>query len=162
MLRKTALVAMILTGTTLPALAGQMPDFFNKTYATDPAACKDQAAREESGALVLDKTGIFGTEFGCTYRDFWGGKDGTVTVLVSCGDDSGITRPDMLSVIREQNGELRVQSQNEFVMGEVALSLTPVPENDGEQTDDQADEVVPNFEYITGTYTPCDAAAKAQ
>ncbi|MBB4305552.1 hypothetical protein GGD81_004632 [Rhodobium orientis] len=162
MLRKTAIVAMILTGTALPALAGQMPDFLAKKYATDAAACKGQEAQEESGALVLDKTGIFGTEFGCSYRDFWGGKDGTVTVLVSCSDDSGVTRPDLLSVIREQNGELRVQSQNEFVMGEVALSLTPVPETDGQQTDEPAEDVVPNFEYVTGTYTPCDAAAKAQ
>lgn len=148
---------MILTGLSLPALAGDMPDLFNKKYATDPAACKAAQGSEQVDALVLDKTGIFGLEFSCTYVDFWSGKDGVTTVLVTCGDDTGITRPDLLSVIDDGNGEIRVQSQNEFVMSSVANGLAPPPAEDGK---DETDNGEISFDYVSGTYALCGAPAK--
>ena len=159
MLRHTALAAALLTGLSLPAIAGDMPDFLNKKYATDPAACKGPIGDDNADALVLDKTGIAGLEFGCSYLDFWPGKDGAVTALVSCGDDSGITRPDLLSIIDNGNGEVRVQSQNEFVMGSVANSLTPPPAEEGK---DETDNGEISFDYVSGTYALCGAAAKSQ
>ena len=153
MLRHTALAAALLTGLSLPAIAGDMPDFLNKKYATDPAVCKGTQGDEESYGLTLDKTGIAGVEFSCTYLDFWPGEGNSVTALVSCGDDSGITRADFLSIIKDDNGELRVQSQNEYIMTTLANSLTPPPAEDDKNGTDSGEV---SFDYVSNTYAPCD------
>ena len=95
------------------------PDFLKHTYAERPEACAADQYGERKGLQISDRA-ISGTEFGCTFLNYtpvsWGpGHDiNEYVVLVSCGDDSGITRPDHLSIIHS-NGELRVQSQNEYV-----------------------------------------------
>ncbi len=159
MLRRTALVASFLSALSLPALAGDMPDLLAKKYATDPAACNGQKGLEEVDGLVIDKTGVTGVEFSCSFLDFWSDKTGT-TALVSCSDDSGITRPDFLSIVDVGNGEIRVQSQNEFIMGTVALNLAPPPAEDGKEESEDSGAL--NFDYVSGIYALCGAAATGQ
>ncbi|MGD1935348.1 MAG: hypothetical protein ACFB0Z_12725 [Candidatus Phaeomarinobacter sp.] len=95
------------------------PDFLKHKYAANPEACAKSDAVEKRGLVIADGS-ISGTEFGCaflTYTPVVWDKDfppQEYVVLASCGDDSGITRPDHLSIIN-YGDKLQVQSQNEYV-----------------------------------------------
>ena len=153
--RKLALVALC-TSLAAPAFAGELPAFLkDKKYATDAIACSADHGENEVGALAIDKAGIFGYEFGCTFLEFWHHSDAEgalldVTALVSCGDDSGITRPDMITIIKDSDETLRVQSQNEFVQGELAAMSAPTPAEGEEDSDEPI-----NFDFVSATYTLC-------
>ncbi|MGF1501297.1 MAG: hypothetical protein ACFBSD_05735 [Paracoccaceae bacterium] len=119
--------------------AGAPPEWLSGRYASDPAACPADGLAED--ALVLDAPLLTGYEFGCVLLGFWPVRwsptdPGEATVaLASCGDDSGITRPDLLSIIREPDGTLTLQSQNEYARA----SAWPEP--------------VPG--YVSRRYAPC-------
>jgi len=95
-----------------------MPDFLKHTYAANAAAC-DSTGHEKAGLAIKDGL-ISGTEFGCAFLTYtpvvWDPDypPSEYVVLASCGDDSGITRPDLISIIHSGD-TLRVQSQNEYV-----------------------------------------------
>lgn len=95
------------------------PDFLKHRYAANPEACAASDEVEKRGLVIADGS-ISGTEFGCsflTYTPVVWDKDfppQEYVVLASCGDDSGITRPDHLSII-QYDDRLQVQSQNEYV-----------------------------------------------
>ena len=149
---KIALVSLMLVGLAAPSLAADAPAFLNDKFASDPEACKKDANMEELDALTIDKSGIFGFEFGCTFLEFWNeqqdGKTKSTIALASCGDDSGIIRPDMITMILEGEGELRVQSQNEYAITEAIASLS-------QGAGENAGEDFQPYEYVTATYTKC-------
>ena len=156
MLSQNLTLAALCACFALPAVAGDLPDYLkDKKYATDAIACGTDHGEDEAGALAIDKAGIFGYEFGCSFLDFWHHKDAEgglldVTVLASCGDDSGITRPDMITIIKDSDDTLRVQSQNEFVQGEMA-AMTTQPPAEGEENESEP----LNFDFVSATYTLC-------
>ena len=118
----------------VPALAMDVPEFLKgKVYSTDPSKCGDAT---EDDSLQLSKEGVFGLEFGCTFLgfDMETDKDTGKTYLAvgraNCGDDSGINRPDNITMIAQDNETIAVQSQNEYIISEAQILLTQrLPEN---------------------------------
>ena len=104
---------------TTTQTGAEAPDFLKHRYAANPEACAMGDEVEKRGLVIADSS-ISGTEFGCaflTYTPVVWDKDfppQEYVVLASCGDDSGITRPDHLSIIHYDD-RLQVQSQNEYV-----------------------------------------------
>ena len=106
------------------ALAQDVPDFLKgQVYSTDNESCGDNV---EGEGLQLTGEGIFGPEFGCTFLGFTEDRDeetGRLNMIVAtanCGDDSGINRPDMVTLSPYiEGGQVIVQSQNEYVVSEV-------------------------------------------
>lgn len=115
-----AMVASLVGATsTVAQTATEAPDFLEHRYAANPEACAASDEVEKRGLVIADGS-ISGTEFSCaflTYTPVVWDKDfppQEYVVLASCGDDSGITRPDHLSII-QYDDRLQVQSQNEYV-----------------------------------------------
>lgn len=117
-----------------PAMALDVPDFLkDKVYSTDPSKCGDAT---EDDSLQLSKEGVFGLEFGCTFLGFEVEADkdtGQLYLAVAranCGDDSGINRPDSITLIPQDENTVTVQSQNEYIIAEAQLLLSQrLPEN---------------------------------
>jgi len=101
------------------AARAQPPAFLDDRFATDPAACVPGGGPSE--ALMIEGGVLSGYELACLFLAYhpvrWAqvGPVSQVVIVASCGDDTGITRPDLLSVILEPDGALTVQSQNEYV-----------------------------------------------
>jgi|GEM_PF-3106928 len=97
----------------------EAPDFLKHRYAARPEACATTDEVEKRGLVIADEA-ISGTEFGCAFLTYtpvvWDENfpPQEYVVLASCGDDSGITRPDLISIM-QYGDELKVQSQNEYV-----------------------------------------------
>lgn len=99
------------------------PDFLLKFhFATSESACVEVG---ETDDLMINEIGIFGQEFGCKFLDFVadreeaGGEAYLYVARVNCGDDGGINRPDMITIIHDDFQKLvTVQSQNEFIIEE--------------------------------------------
>lgn len=116
------------------ATAKEMPAFLDgKVYSTDPSKCGDVT---EDDSLQLSKEGIFGLEFGCTFLGFELDKDqdtGETYLAVAranCGDDSGINRPDNITLIVQGADTITVQSQNEYIVSQAQILLSQrLPEN---------------------------------
>jgi len=134
------------------ASASDVPDFLkDRVYSTDPSQCGDTT---QDTSLQLSREGVFGLEFGCTFLGFDIEKDkdtGRTYLAVgraNCGDDSGINRPDTITMIVQNETSVTVQSQNEFVISEAQILLSQrLPENitlAGE---------LPN--YLSRNYTLC-------
>jgi hypothetical protein len=120
---KKSLILSLLSATLLTgnAFASEVPDFLSKgqTYATDWKACvgfADGGAPDDSN--TLDKNGIFGYEFGCTFVEFkpviFEGRTTGHLITASCGDDSGINRPDIFDVYVYDN-IVTATSQNDYI-----------------------------------------------
>lgn len=154
MYRRFTLAVLLIAGIAAPAVAADTPDFLKDKYASDPAACKAGDGAEESGALTLDKDGFSGTEFTCSFLDFWNElQDGKVVghvALMSCGDDSGVTRPDFVTIVPEEDGTLRVQSQNEYLITESSAMVAPPEDNSEEGAGFEP------FEFVTAIYSKCE------
>jgi len=118
----------------LSASATEVPDFLkDKVYSTDPSKCGDAT---EDNSLQLSKEGVFGLEFGCTFLgfDMEIDKDTGKTYLAigraNCGDDSGVNRPDNITLVVQSDEMITVQSQNEYLVSEAQLLLAQrLPEN---------------------------------
>lgn len=103
------------------AVAGEAPDFLagDRTWGSSTQACK-AIDGEDSMAFTLSRKGIYGLEFGCNFLDFLPVRDDNtgeifgVVAIASCGDDSGISRPDMFNISINEN-TLYVTSQNDYV-----------------------------------------------
>jgi hypothetical protein len=119
---------------TSSAIAKEVPAFLeSKVYSTDPSKCGDVT---EDNSLQLSKEGIFGLEFGCTFLGFELDKDkdtGETYLAIAranCGDDSGINRPDNITLIAQGDDIITVQSQNEYIVSEAQILLSQrLPEN---------------------------------
>ena len=102
------------------AFAGEAPAFLSgdRTWGSTPQACKSLES-EDGAALTLSRKGIYGYEFGCNFLDFLPVRDDAtgemfgMVAIASCGDDSGISRPDMFNITVNEN-TLSVTSQNEY------------------------------------------------
>jgi hypothetical protein len=94
---------------------------FKGTFAKSAAACKatgDGANWEDS--LRVDAEGVSGYELGCQFTAMQRVNTDTETsdflTPAVCGDDSGVTRPDMFWMsVYEEGKKLGLQSQNEYV-----------------------------------------------
>ena len=118
---------LLLAGVTTNAVAGPIegtPQFLTEfNYATGEDICVEIG---EGDGLQLDENGIWGTEFGCKFTGFDADKDietdentNTFVARANCGDDSGINRPDLITMIFDpQQQRVTVQSQNEYVIEE--------------------------------------------
>lgn len=116
------------------AYSAEVPDFLSngQTYATDWKACVGFAdGNAPDNANTLDKTGIFGYEFGCTFVEFkpviFEGRTTGHLITASCGDDSGINRPDIFDVYF-YDGIVTATSQNDYIYD----TLRPREDGDGE------------------------------
>ncbi|MEL7428441.1 MAG: hypothetical protein AAFN43_00445 [Pseudomonadota bacterium] len=127
-----ALVAALFAalGVLSPAVAQNIPEFLvGKVYSTDTSQCGD-VVDAEGDVLQLSKEGIFGQEFGCTFtgfqfdRDPQTGRVYSVVATANCGDDSGISRPDLMTLSPyEEGGQVVVGSQNEYILGETEIMI---------------------------------------
>jgi hypothetical protein len=105
----------------LPAQAAEMPPFLagGQQFATSPGACHSLEEGEGEG-LTVRAAGLFGYEFGCNFvaflpvRDDAGGEPFAWIATASCGDDSGISRPDLFNMTHYDD-QLIVTSQNDYV-----------------------------------------------
>lgn len=119
-------IALVLAAGGISGAAAEagskMPGFLKDTYASNPKACVTNAYGEsEASGLTIKDGAIYGTEFSCQFLSYtpvkWAATDeiNEYVAMASCGDDSGITRPDLIS-IQHYEGTLRLQSQNEYVV----------------------------------------------
>ena len=145
-----ALVSLVLMCGS--AIAQEVPDFlFGKTYATEPAACGSMMDYDGDG-LKITKDGISGLEFGCQFLNFRADRDkesGKVfgyVATVNCGDDSGINRPDLISM-SHWDGQLMVQSQNEYVLSEAEIMIA---EKLGKDFPEKS-----SYSWVSNTYKLC-------
>jgi hypothetical protein len=106
------------------AVAADIPPFLanGETYVTDTKACADNADTGDSPVFHLSRDGLFGYEFGCTFVQFLPVADHTTPnepyawiAIASCGDDSGISRPNMINFTPSEGGVLYVTSQNDYL-----------------------------------------------
>lgn len=144
-------VAGILT--TSIAIAGDAPDFLKgRTFATDVESCSEAS---DGDGLLLTKQGIFGPEFGCSFLGFKEDRDPDtgrlflVVATANCGDDSGINRPDMITLSPYiEGGQVIVQSQNEYVISEVEyLVATKLGQEPPEKSE---------YAWVSDTYNLCE------
>ena len=120
------------------AMAAGVPEFLKGkryTYSEETCVGEDELPAEEDAdittTLEVNEAGIFAYEFGCIFLDFWPGDTDSdmpflQTVVASCGDDSGVTRPDLISLVFDTSEpeSVTVTSQNEYVMGQTFISRT--------------------------------------
>lgn len=132
--------------------AKDIPDFLvDKVYSTDTSKCGDST---EDNSLQLSKEGVFGFEYGCTFFGFNmdvdkdTGKTYIAVARANCGDDSGVSRPDLMTLVVQDEKTISVQSQNEYVISQAQLLLSQrLPENIKLQDE------IPN--YISRDYKLC-------
>ncbi len=106
------------------ALAAELPDYLmgGQTYATNQKACGGfQDGDLPDDSYNLGATGIFGYEFGCVFVDikpviYPDNEDPVFSHIMtaSCGDDSGVTRPDTFH-FSYYEGILTVTSQTDYL-----------------------------------------------
>lgn len=106
------------------ALAAELPNYLNagQTYSTNQKACgATQDGDLPDDSYTLEKNGIFGYEFGCVFVDIkpvvYADNDDPVfshIMTASCGDDSGVTRPDSFH-LSYYEGILTVTSQTDYL-----------------------------------------------
>jgi len=119
MMRTLVMTASIVTLLAGPAFADDAPGFLggDAKYVTKAEVCTSE---ELDDALQISERGMFGYEFGCNFLDFLEVKDSDgqayqFMAVAACGDDSGVTRPDLIMLTPSDDGMLRVTSQNDYV-----------------------------------------------
>ncbi len=136
-----------------PALAGEVPEFLaDSQFATGPNTCVPNEGLDSD--IVINKSGVFGYEFSCTFHQFYAATDPdsdepyAYLVTAICSDDSGIYRCDMITLVpRDEGKTLMVQSQNEFLISESLIYSRDVDSPDGER-------LSPN--YVSRDYRICE------
>ena len=128
MIKQSALAASIVL-LAFPAsvsLAADLPSFFSsgQLYAESQEDCiAPDAETDRERPLTMNGEGVSAHEFGCYFVEFKpvknpfaepGTEPDTWLVTASCGDDSGITRPDIFN-ISIYDRSLWVTSQNDYL-----------------------------------------------
>lgn len=134
--------------------AADTPEFLvGKLYSTDAAQCGD-IVESDGNTLQLSREGIYAEEFSCQFVSFKTDADPAtgriygVVATTSCSDDSGITRPDLISMSHdEEGGQVFVQSQNEYLLGETEIMIAQQLEKDIPEKN--------SFSWVSNTYTIC-------
>ena len=118
-MRKIFLAIIVALAAPVPALADGLPEFLSggQVWATDPAGCAAGEGGEEV-YFTLRADGVYGYEFGCTFAQFLPARtsEGETVgwiAIASCGDDSGISRPDLFN-LSAYDSTLTVTAQNEW------------------------------------------------
>lgn len=140
MLRMIFLATFCLNLTAI-GVAKELPTFLeDAVYSTDPSKCGDVT---EDDSLQLSREGIFGFEFACTFQGFQLDRDadtGEVYLAIAqanCGDDTGINRPDLFTLIHDRTeNSISVQSQNEYVLTELLQIMSARLEKPFDQEND--------------------------
>ena len=134
------------------AIAKDLPDFLkDKVYSTDPSKCGDVT---EDDSLQLSKEGVFGFEFGCAFLGFDVEKDadtGKTYIAVgraNCADDSGINRPDNITLVDQGEGTISVQSQNEYIISQTRILLA-------QKLSENIEVAVNSPSYVSREYKIC-------
>ncbi|MCB1451147.1 MAG: hypothetical protein KDJ67_13675 [Nitratireductor sp.] len=105
------------------AKAGETPPFLSggQFYGENTLACDEaKSGAGEGEGLYMKGEGVFGTEWGCTFVDFLpiryeqGGEISGYIAITSCGDDSGVSRPDMFE-LHFYEDVITATSQNDYV-----------------------------------------------
>lgn len=148
-------LAVLISVVSTSAFANDVPDFLKgRIFSTDTASCGDVNDSDGDG-LQLSKEGIFGPEFSCTFLGFqqdvdldtgrvWG-----IVATVNCGDDSGINRPDLITLSPYiEGGQVIVQSQNEYVMSEVEILIA---QKLGKEFPEKSE-----YAWVSNTYNLCE------
>jgi hypothetical protein len=132
------LLALLILAIPANAMAAGPPDLLKgQRFTYSEQSCRGEPEPETDdmtailSTLEVNEAGIFAYEFGCAFLEFWPGDEASdmpynQTVLASCGDDSGITRPDVISLVFDtgESQSVTVTSQNEYVMGQTFISRT--------------------------------------
>ena len=130
--RAYAFLGLALAALATPAAAQEIPPFLadGGKYATDATSCA--AEIEEAEGYQLTAKGLYAYEFSCTFTSFQSVRynDGDnepdeYIAIASCGDDSGISRPDMILLMPSDENMLFLTSQNDY-------AISSVWEKDGE------------------------------
>ena len=140
-------------GATSHSFADDAPNFLKgRTFATESANCK---GADDGDGLQLNREGIFGQEFSCSFvgfkidKDTASGRVFSVVATASCSDDSGISRPDLINLSPYiEGGEVYVQSQNEYLLYETEVMIAQ-----------QAGKEIPQkytYAYVSDTYKICE------
>lgn len=117
----TSFLFAILAGGSIASaqnVAGTPEYLLKFNFATDVKACVQIG---ESDALMVNETGIWGQEFGCSFVAFHqDSRDEFLHVATAnCSDDTGVNRPDLISFLYDDDQQIiQIQSQNEFVIEE--------------------------------------------
>ncbi len=103
--------------------ADEMPQHLasGKTFFSDWRACVGFAdGNAPDGSYTLGRSGIYGYEFSCIFVDFKPEIDASGTgeawghiAMASCGDDSGVSLPDVFNISFYEN-QINVTSQNDY------------------------------------------------
>jgi len=153
-LNRIVLFSIVTLALVHPSNAADVPGFLNgKLYSTDVAQCGD-IVESDGNTLQLSREGIYAEEFSCQFIGFKADADPesgrvfTVVATASCSDDSGITRPDLISMSPyEEGGQVFVQSQNEYLLGETEIMIAQQLEKDFPEKN--------SFAWVSNTYTIC-------
>ena len=104
-----------------PTLGADAPKIFaqGQKYVTDLKGCRE--SDNETDVMQLTAKGMSAYEFGCTFVQVLPvpGDEvfGTYQYLATavCGDDTGVSRADSIVLSDNENGTLRVTSQNDYL-----------------------------------------------
>lgn len=137
-----------------PAIAQDVPQFLvGKVYSTDVSQCGD-IVDAEGDVLQLTKEGIYGQEFSCQFVGFRYDRDRetarifSVIASANCSDDSGISRPDLITLSPyEEGGQVFVQSQNEYILGETEIMIAQQLGKDFPEKS--------SYAWVSSTYNIC-------
>jgi len=135
------------------AQASDVPGFLKgRIFSTDTKSCGDTS---EGDGLQLSKEGIYGQEFSCQFLAFQTDADPdtgriyAVVATANCSDDSGIMRPDLITLSPYiEGGQVIVQSQNEYVLSEVEIMIA--------QELGKAFPEKSSFAWVSNTYNICE------
>lgn len=154
MLVRLFVIAGLIFSWVTAGFAADIPEFLDgELYSTDASQCGD-IVDTNGDTLQLSREGIYAEEFSCQFVDFKVDADPQtgqvfgVIATASCSDDSGITRPDLISMSHyEDGGQVFVQSQNEYLLGETEIMIAqqlekPFPERN-------------SFAWVSNTYNIC-------
>ena len=128
-----------------------------KIYTNNSHNC-DPDKRVEPKGKFIDKSGLYGSSFACTFISSKSDKvrhnDELVGFIIqsACGDDSGIYRGDLLAmeVINGQSEMMTVQSQNEYTVRQTLDAL-----NDSSILKHKAGSILGYTNFISDEYKLC-------
>ena len=149
------LTGAMLIGLLFPvgALADDVPDFLKgRVFSTDTRSCGDSS---EGDGLQLSREGIYGPEFSCQFVGFKKDADpdtGRIYAIVAtanCSDDSGISRPDLITLSPYiEGGQVIVQSQNEYILSEAEIMIAQQLGKDYPEKS--------SYAWVSDTYNICE------
>lgn len=165
----SALALALLTDLARPAMAGEaaVPEFFRdgQRYVARADQCAEPAGSDREDLRSITVLGISAYEYGCGFLAFLPSKDALSGEIhgwvaqASCGDDSGIERPDSFYLALQPDGKrLQVQSQSEYATGEALLLLELRHPELSAMSSGEGQDPYEAASFISGDYVACEGA----